>query len=286
MSSKSLPFQTQTHGKWILAGEHAVVRGHGALVFPLLDKTLDLNYIPNSTFPLHCTAHMVDIDPQITQTLLYQIVEHGLQKIQRSVATTPGHLHIDSTIPIGGGMGASAALCVAITRWFISQHWVSQDSEFQMARELEHFFHGKSSGLDIIGVRSDTGMYFQNGEATPLHASWIPRWQLSFCGQQGPTADSIQTVQKLWADNPARGQMIDETMQAAVLAAKQALENPFHQHSHNHLAQALQQARTCFENWGLITPDLQQHMESLCAQGAAAVKPTGSGGGGYVISLW
>lgn len=31
-------FQTTTYGKWILAGEHAVLRGHSALVFPIKEK--------------------------------------------------------------------------------------------------------------------------------------------------------------------------------------------------------------------------------------------------------
>lgn len=40
----SYDFQTTTHGKWILAGEHTVLRGHGALVFPILGKKLTLSY--------------------------------------------------------------------------------------------------------------------------------------------------------------------------------------------------------------------------------------------------
>ncbi|MFI4919641.1 MAG: mevalonate kinase, partial [Legionellales bacterium] len=37
-------FETTTFGKWILAGEHAVVRGHEALVFPIKEKQLHLQY--------------------------------------------------------------------------------------------------------------------------------------------------------------------------------------------------------------------------------------------------
>ena len=43
-------FETTTFGKWILAGEHAVVRGHEALVFPIKEKQLTLRYQAASAF--------------------------------------------------------------------------------------------------------------------------------------------------------------------------------------------------------------------------------------------
>lgn len=41
-------FATTTYGKWILVGEHAVVRGHAALVFPIKGKKLTLSYSATS----------------------------------------------------------------------------------------------------------------------------------------------------------------------------------------------------------------------------------------------
>lgn len=287
MSSSNIPYQTTTHGKWILAGEHAVIRGHGALVFPLPDKTLTLSYTPADTATeLLISTHMLGHEPDTTQTLLQQILEYGLQRVDRSLMDVKGALHIESNIPVGVGMGASAALCVAITRWFAAQQWIDAKNEFTIARELEHFFHGQSSGLDIVGVGGQIGMYFQNSQATSLNLTWSPKWQLSFCGQQGPTANCIQSVQKIWAQSLDIGQLIDQKMQAAVLTAKQALEDPYTADSQPRLAQAIEQAHACFEEWGLITPVLQQHIQDLRNQGALAVKPTGSGGGGFVMSLW
>lgn len=282
----SFEFQTSTHGKWILVGEHAVIRGQGALVFPLPEKTLTLSYTCSNGVPLRIKGHMLGHDSSATQILLQKVLECGLQHIKRSASTLTGELYIESNIPVGVGMGASAALCVAITRWFISQQWVAPADEFRIARELEHFFHGQSSGLDIIGVSTSNAMYFQNGQSIPLKLSWIPKWQLSFCGQQGPTANCVQTVQQLWTDHPETGQAIDQQMQIAVLAAKQALEAPYTKQSQIHLIQAIQQAYQCFEKWGLMTPLLQQHIQDLHVRGALAAKPTGSGGGGYVISFW
>lgn len=282
----SCDFQTTTHGKWILAGEHAVVRGHSALVFPLLDKTLTLRYTYTQQSKLDLSANISGQNSDTTQILLQKILEHGLQCIDKPNTSVSGELHIESNIPVGVGMGASAALCVAITRWFTSQQWISLQDEFRTARELEHFFHGQSSGLDIIGVSNPVGMYFQQNDAQPIQPTWSPNWRLSLCGQQGPTAHCIQSVQQLWSSSPDIAQFIDLRMQAAVIQAKQALEDPFTKDSQHHLAQAIQQAHTCFQDWGLIPPALEQHMQDLLQAGALAVKPTGSGGGGYAMSLW
>lgn len=282
----SFEYHTSTHGKWILAGEHAVIRGHGALVFPLPEKTLHLHYIPSTSAPLRMHGCMLDHDANATQNLLQKVLEHGLKHVNRSLSTISGELYIESNIPVGVGMGASAALCVAITRWFISQQWLPAQDEFRIARELEHFFHGQSSGLDIIGVSSGSAMYFQNSQSIPLKLSWSPKWQLTFCGQQGPTADCVQSVQQLWKQFPNKGQALDQQMQTAVITAKQALEAPYSVDSQSKLIQAIQQAHLCFEEWGLLTPLLQQHIQDLHTQGALAAKPTGSGKGGYVVSFW
>ena len=41
-------FNTRTYGKWILAGEHAVLRGCPALAFPLTSRSLHLEYHPEN----------------------------------------------------------------------------------------------------------------------------------------------------------------------------------------------------------------------------------------------
>ncbi|HVT63273.1 MAG TPA: mevalonate kinase [Legionellaceae bacterium] len=281
-------FQTTTHGKWILAGEHAVIRGHGALIFPLTDKTLHLNYRAcTKSNDLILDAQIPERDSQDICHLLHRILKYGMELIHQSYTNLRGYLTISSTIPIGVGMGASAALCLALSRWFIAQQWIEPTQQFNMARELEHFFHGQSSGLDIAGVSSEHGIYFQRGDSIPLNPTWSPQWRLSSCGEQGPTSDCIQKVQKLWLEQPERAHQIDLQMQNCVDKAKQALEAFQPQKTQQTLLiEAMQQANNCFEQWGLVTPVLKQHMHHLYEQGALAVKPTGSGGGGYVVSLW
>lgn len=279
----SYDFQTTTYGKWILAGEHAVLRGHGALVFPIQEKQLCLSYQAAEN-ELH--ASFSGCSGSDMHLLFWSVLEHGQQLLGKSLNHLSGHFSIYSDIPIGVGMGASAALCVAVARWFAAQNRLPPNELTpSFAKKLEHLFHGQSSGLDITGVASTEGMYFQQGTATPLKQNWRPNWFLSSCGQVGITSHCIQQVQTLWDKDPGYAAKIDETMHTSVIQAKQALaEN--RPDSFVKLSTAIQQAADCFQQWGLVSETLQQHMQMLRDAGAIAVKPTGSGSGGYVASLW
>ena len=275
-------FTTTTHAKWILAGEHAVLRGHGALVFPLLSHKLSLRYTPDNT---ELTADCSGTSGADMQLLFWSVLQQGQQLLGHSLNRLNGHFHLENNIPIGVGMGASAALCVAMARWFSAQGFIDEDNIPVFARDLEHLFHGQSSGLDVAGVAFESGVYFEQGKITPIQPSWTPCWYLSSCEQLGITSHCINQVKQLWEQNEIQGKRIDSQMGEAVNKARLALE----QNSPSSLAllqEAIQEGAKCFQDWGLVSETLHQHMQILYNQGALAVKPTGSGNGGFVISLW
>lgn len=275
-------FQTTTHGKWILAGEHSVVRGHSALVFPIKEKKLCLSYCKPGR---EISADYKDFNGSEIHSILWSVLEQGQKLLGKPSNILEGYFHLSSDIPVGFGMGASAALCVAVARWFVAQNLLNDDSIFSFARDLENNFHGKSSGLDIAGVSAESGILFQKGQFKPIKQSWQPQWFLSSCGEVGITSQCIQQVQNLWQANPEKAALIDKQMTDCVVKASEALEED-KPDSLTQLAKAIQQAADCFKDWGLISKSMQQHMQSLVDSGAMAVKPTGSGNGGYIVSLW
>lgn len=275
-------FETTTFGKWILAGEHAVVRGHEALVFPIRQKQLTLRY--SADLPDLKADYMGSTGSDM-HLLFWSVLEQGMQLLGRSLNQLVGSFHLNSSIPVGVGMGASAALCVAMSRWFCAQGLVDAEKCSEFAKELEHLFHGKSSGLDIAGVASESGVYFKAGHCEPITQIIQPKWFLSSCNQIGITSHCISQVQNLWDRDAVLAQQIDMQMIEAVHECRKALEEGG-ANAISALAHAMNKAAKCFFQWGLVSESLQQHMNYLFDQGAIAVKPTGSGGGGFVLSLW
>ena len=100
-------FTTTTHGKWILTGEHAVIRGHAALVFPVTNHDLTLTYYSSSS---DLSANYFGESSADLHLLFWSVLEHGMHILSKSLNSLSGHFDLQSNIPIGVGMGASAAL--------------------------------------------------------------------------------------------------------------------------------------------------------------------------------
>lgn len=277
-------FETVTSGKWILAGEHAVLRGSAALVFPLLSAQLHFRFQPGNG---------EDIQLQLSGSagteldlLFWGVLEKacGLTGIKRKELA--GTVHMRNDIPVGAGLGASAAFCVAVSRWFNQRGIFAADKIEDFARELENLFHGESSGVDIAVSHLAKPLRFKrNGERSIFEPKWQPNCYLSYSGQRGVTRECVAKVKELAEQNPDKANRLDEQMKGAVALAEQALlENQ--STGMATLEKSMTQAADCFRQWGLFDGRPEREAQGLRERGARIVKPTGSGGGGFLLGLW
>lgn len=279
----SISFTCRAFGKWILTGEHAVLRGCPALVFPIQSRYLELSY-SKSESPLE--LKLVGDHGKDLQLLIWGVLEKACELKKISRTDLKGTLLIESSIPVGAGMGASAALCVAITRWLGFLGYVAENDYYEFARHLENLFHGESSGVDIAVALTGQGLYFvRDGKREMLNPKWQPLWSISYSGKRGVTLDAVTKVKNHLAANPQEGERLDLQMKKATEMALESLQADA-QEGQALLASAISLAADCFEKWSLNEGEPAQHIQWLKKSGAVAVKPTGSGGGGYVLALW
>lgn len=276
-------FETLTTGKWILAGEHTVLRGGKALVFPLPAAQLTFSFIPSDQrlrlIPSGTTGNDFDL-------LFWSVFEKACSLTNTDRESVRGQISLASEIPVGAGLGASAAFCVAFARWFAKGKIIPTENIEGFARELENLFHGESSGVDIAVAHSGMPLKFtRNGQREILKTNWKPELYLSYTGQRGVTRECVAKVKDLLTENPAAGNDIDQMMMKSVELAESALEKDRSQ-GLSELAKALRLSAECFSAWGLFDGAPEKQANLLLKAGALAVKPTGSGGGGYLLSLW
>lgn len=275
-------FSTRTFGKWILAGEHAVLRGCPALAFPLLTRSLQLEYHPENT---NLEVEFTGSNGEELKLLFYGVIENALSRLKVQ-EPLHGRFMLNNSLPVGAGLGASAALCGAVGRWCEAQGWIAEGEVYEFARQLENLFHGESSGVDLAVSLSAQGLRFvRDGDRQPLNVQWWPQLYLSYSGQRGMTAECVNKVKRLFESNPVKAKAMDAQMYGAVELAQRALTTD-EREGLPQLERAIYLARSCFESWDLCDRDMRAHMALLEEAGASAVKPTGSGGGGFILSLW
>lgn len=190
--------------KIILSGEHSVVYGKPALV---------------SGFGLYCTMTIhpgkgkKKLDEHIQK--VHDIVFDYLHKLNPQLQRKDFRLQISNEIPVGRGMGSSAALSVAFIAallHFYSGKPAEKEVINSLAYQAEKHFHGNPSGADNTACTYG-GLIFYRKEFEFLKTisalnSKLPQnieehLFLIDTGKAGEsTAEMVRNVQKLYNSKP------------------------------------------------------------------------------------
>ena len=255
------------HGKLILCGEHAVVYGYPAIAMAV-DRGTTVRLIARPG-PTSASDATID-DPRLPRALLTVLPAEGYG------------VEIRTDLPIGRGMGSSAALAVALVRANAARTGEPLDADtlWDRAMDVERVFHGNPSGLDhALSARGGLARYRRPGpgERPVLEVIPPPRWGIVVL-DSGKAGDTAQMVAGVAARRPridgnlARiGALVDEAR--AVMQDTAAL-GALLDENHAHL-----------QVIGVSTPDLDALVALARRSGAAGAKLAGAGGGGVVLAI-
>ncbi len=275
------PYETYVPAKWVLAGEHTVLRGGMSVALPYPELGLRLTFEPRESGGLQ-------IEPSSIEPTLRRLLQ-SLQQLQP--AQPQGRLKIESSIPVGAGLGSSAALCVALTRWFLDPWEASSQEICAKATHLEDFFHGTSSGMDVAVTHLARPILFDLSRgALPLGLERkLPSFTFHDSGLRTSTRECVEKVARWREADPHQARIFDDQMRTAAADACEGLKRYDGGHAESGLqliAQAMSHAQGCFEAWGLLPESVALLASKLKAQGARGVKLTGAGAGGMLVALW
>lgn len=273
------------HGKLILLGEHGVVYGRPAIA-AALPRGAEATAEPADAARLSVEAWNVDFAADAIQAdERAEQLRQAFCALLAGYATPPAlRVRVRLGLPTAAGLGGSAALSVAIVRALDEALGIERDSAAvaELALAAERVFHGNPSGIDsALAAHGGVSLY---RKGAPLEAIKLGRkltLVVGHSGEPGSTRETVASVARQHARNPARIDQIFDGMEALVVNGRSALASG----ELWRLGQLMVLNQKLLVSLLLSTPRLEEMCQVAEKAGALGTKLTGGGGGGCMIAL-
>lgn len=280
-------------GKLILSGEHAVVYGNPALAMAVnryATASITREQIPQILFDLSDLAHrsrlsfsalhhlkdrikrkyhrFVRGDFSVCEVLQkpFELAQFALGIFAESLNLSLPHgvkIQVQSTIPMGCGMGSSAATILSVMHAVSTylQVPLSQDSLFKLALEAENMQHGHSSGLDLRIAMLGGCLYVHD---QTIERRTVPAVPLYLVNTGTPLTSTGQCVEKA-APHFSSPSLGDEFAAVTV-----AMDKALQQSAQPELALTIKENHRLLSVIGVVPEKVQQFIKEIENTGGAA----------------
>ena len=110
----------------------------------------------------------------------------------------------------------------------------------------------------------------------------LPPMTLTFSKTTSATSSCVEAIQNIAKMDSAGAKLLDEKMNFAAKVCVEGLKSG----KIESVIEGISLANKVFKSWNLYNNEMTELENLLYKQGALAVKPIGSGLGGYLLSLW
>jgi mevalonate kinase len=283
--------------KVILFGEHFVVYGEPAIVLAIdrrayatVDFTDDKDLHVKST-NLNLKGFFKDGIFKAEQgdareaRSRFEPVRLAVEKVLAKSNQNPGiNVEINSTVPVGAGLGSSAAVVAAVTAAVgaLLKVEMSKEDVFRITLEAEKSVHGNPSGVDPAIATFGGSILFQTDTGfKPLEAkSQIPL-VIGDTGVERFTRVQVEKVRNMSDNYP---QIMEQMRKAAREIALRGI-NALKENDLESLGDLMNINQALLYGIGVSDESLEWLINAAKKAGALGAKLTGAGGGGCMIAL-
>ena len=272
----------------MLLGEHAVLKGHLALVCAVdRHMSVSLTSRNDEIIEIHSprlgelksSIHDFKIDSN------FKFVTTAIQKIKTQI-NTGFNLEINANFSHQAGLGSSAAVTAgtvtALDRWLNAGKPFDLETVFLQARDVVQTVQGLGSGADVAAsVFGGTLIYRTN----PLLIEKLPHdppLTAVYSGHKKPTVEVVRWLENHAQENPELVNALFEKINQSCMKAKDSIE----QADWLELGKILSQNQLYMQELGLSTPLLNKLNLELCRYPEiSGSKISGSGMGDCIIGI-
>lgn len=273
------------HSKIILMGEHAVVYNYPAIALPFPKARIEA-LVTFSLTSHHTLASAYYHGPLDQAPLQITNIRRGVELTLESLKLSfrPLHISIQSTIPVGRGMGSSAAVVVAIVR-AICDFYQRSLTDYQLqfiVNQAEVIAHESTSGIDTLVASTDEPIIYRKSQQPYPFAFHLDAYLIvADSGQEGQTKAAVGHVRQLKEKRP---DFVKNVMNSIGHFVEQAYD-AICSNDRVELGRLMTYNHYYLNQLEISNPLLDQIVNAAWLAGALGAKLTGGGLGGCVIAL-
>ncbi len=262
------------HGKVILFGEHFVVHGSPAIALGISSKAIvELEKSDSIQFATDVQGTI----PELTSKAIANVM--GAMDIQDKFK-----IFLTGDLPTCGGLGSSAAFCVALVRAFNGYYnmKLSPEDINKFAFEGEKAFHGNPSGIDnIIATYGGAIEYTKQKGFKQISIEKPFYLAIGITGCYSPTKKMVEKDHRFKESDEEYFQELYDRAVDIVKRGRKALATS----DTKLIGELMNENHSLLKEIGVSIDLNEEIIRKFLDAGALGAKVTGGGGGGCCIAL-